>query len=149
MARLLLRYDDGEHVLRSVDETPGIVGAGLISEHGPWGIYVDPFFVPSERGKAAREKVAGMPGVIGAAIMEDTTAERDSSALTALSAADVVAACEGERELVALISIVDSMMLMAWTNHAQSRNWDGHAKAARGAERIMRATAARLRELHP
>lgn len=104
---LLFRNIPAERVLRSVDDTPGIVGAGSPTEAGA-SIFVHPSWEISPELRA-RTRALEAAGIRGRAIGDCQLIAEDEEFVGALiSVDDAVAACESIAECHTLMLIVSS-----------------------------------------
>jgi hypothetical protein len=63
---LVIRHSETEHLLRSTDEPPGVIGFGQPDTDGRFSFYVHPSWEPSAAGRAAADALsdAGIGGTV-------------------------------------------------------------------------------------
>lgn len=139
---LVVRWDRLERVVRSVDDLPGIVGAGEIRD-SVWSFYVHHGWEPGRAARAAMAKAqqAGASGVIAEAI------DPAAGAWTALDIADVIAACQGKEELLLIAQIAGATVTGATAQYGPRAHWEPIGTAVEFAIAVRDAVLARAEDL--
>lgn len=129
----------GDRMLRSVDDRPGVVGAGMLADVGAT-FTIDPTYEPSP--EARRIADAQHRRIGGGIVMETRPTSEQTSQAVALE--DAVAACESEAELLVLLDFVSGLVRGGADNYAPHFAFEEVLAICAWAMRARDAIAAKL-----
>jgi hypothetical protein len=130
----------GDRMLRSVDDRPGVVGAGMLADIGAT-FTIDPTYEPSRQARGVADRQARRRG--GGVVMESRpVGERHAAVPVALD--DAVEACESEAELLILMDFVAAFVRGGADTYAPHFAFEEVLAICAWAMRARDAIAARL-----